>query len=235
MRYSLKGISGWLKNSFIDYPGKVSSVLFYSGCNLRCPYCHNPSLIDRGQEHEFDPDELCAFLCKRSHLIDGVVLTGGEPSLSRDMPELVKELKETGYSVKLDTNGLQPDVIERADPDYIAIDLKTLPDLYTDLLSCRYPVPGERLERSLEYASYKGENAEVRITAAPEIIDKKSAEAMSSMIPEGIRKVFIQPVKLDAGVLDKEFFSSEITQDYIDGIKKRFGSDNECRCEVRAA
>ena len=129
-------IGGLLKNSLIDYPGKLSCGIFLSGCNFDCPYCHNPDLAGGcgAGSTEFDPDHVYRFLENRKGFLDGVVISGGEPTLQKDLFDLCEQIKQMGYPVKLDTNGSRPQVIKRLIAeglvDYIAMDLKTDPLKY---------------------------------------------------------------------------------------------------------
>ena len=129
-------IGGMQKNSLIDYPGKLSSVIFFSGCNFDCPFCHNPELA-RGSaacQADLTASNICNFLEQRQGFLDGVVLSGGEPTLQNDLEELCIRIKGFGFPVKLDTNGSRPKVleglIEKKLVDYIAMDLKTDPVLF---------------------------------------------------------------------------------------------------------
>ena len=97
-------IAGLVKNSFVDYPGHIAAAVFVPGCNMDCWYCHNRALWERGEL--LDEEEVAAFLMKRRGFLDGVVVSGGEPSLQSDLPLFVRRLKDMGYLVKLDTNGL---------------------------------------------------------------------------------------------------------------------------------
>ena len=131
---------GLQKYSLIDFPGKVSCVLFLSGCNFDCPYCHNPDLV-RGEQlcsSSKDEAEIYAFLERRKGLLDGVVISGGEPTLVEDLAPLCEKIKGMGYPVKMDTNGSRPKVIKRLTDeslvDYIAMDIKTAPSRYATLV-----------------------------------------------------------------------------------------------------
>lgn len=120
-------IGGLQRSSLIDYPGKISGVIFTVGCNFRCPYCHNPELVENTVD-TIDEDEVLSFFNERKGKLDGVVLTGGEPTLQSDIIEFVEKIKRIGLLVKLDTNGSRPEVIEeligRNLIDYIAMDIK---------------------------------------------------------------------------------------------------------------
>ena len=108
-------IAGLVKSSLIDYPGKVSAVIFTQGCNFRCGFCHNPSLIpitnDQNTSLQFSESEVLEFLGSRVGKLDGVVITGGEPTIQPDLVEFIKKIKKLGFLVKLDTNGSRPDVV----------------------------------------------------------------------------------------------------------------------------
>jgi pyruvate formate lyase activating enzyme len=129
-------IGGLLENSLIDYPGKISCGIFLSGCNFDCPYCHNPDLVKgcSGRSAEFDPTNIYRFIENRKGFLDGVVISGGEPTLQEDLFDLCRQIKNLGFSVKLDTNGSRPRVIKRLIDeglvDYIAMDMKTDPKWY---------------------------------------------------------------------------------------------------------
>ena len=127
------------KTSLNDYPGRISSVLFFQGCNLRCPWCHNPELV-LGTAPFISFDEALAHLQKRQSVLGGVVLSGGEPCLCGDLGKIIGEIKKLSLPVKLDTNGMCPSVLEEifrlpeTRPDYIALDLKIAPSRYRELI-----------------------------------------------------------------------------------------------------
>lgn len=120
-------IASFLKNSFIDYPGKIAAVVFTIGCNFVCPFCHNPDLVTNSSL-EIDIKEFLDFLKKRKKWLNGVCITGGEPTLHNDIDKFIYSIKEIGYSVKLDTNGTNPLIVKKLIEnnliDMIAIDIK---------------------------------------------------------------------------------------------------------------
>ncbi|MEG1789453.1 MAG: anaerobic ribonucleoside-triphosphate reductase activating protein [Oscillospiraceae bacterium] len=127
--------SGLQKLTLLDYPGQVACTLFTGGCNLRCPFCHNASLALPTRERDALPDEeILAFLKKRQGLLDGVAVTGGEPLLHPELPELLRKIKALGYKIKLDTNGTFPErlrgLIDAGLIDRVAMDIKAAPDKY---------------------------------------------------------------------------------------------------------
>ena len=131
-------IGGWQKNSFIDYPEKISCVLFVSGCNFDCPYCFNPDLVRNNPKNILDLTRIYDFLENRKGLLDGVVISGGEPTLHNELFLLCKNIHQMGYPIKLDTNGSRPQVIKKLIDagmiDYIAMDIKTDPFNYSPLI-----------------------------------------------------------------------------------------------------
>ncbi len=206
MRSRLAGLSGFLHNSFIDFPGTVSAVLFFRGCNLRCPYCHNPGMILDAADIADKSDEVWNYLEKRRGLIDGVVITGGEPSLHPNIVStVVPELRKMGYKLKLDSNGLNPEFIEEFKPDYFAMDFKTSPERYCSVLKAQMNNVKERLERSIVIVRSMKQNAEIRITVAPGIFDLEDAAIAAEML-KGVEKVFVQPANLHKDILDPAFF-----------------------------
>lgn len=130
-------ISGLQKTTLLDYPGKVACTVFLAGCNLRCPFCHNASLVVRPAEDVMEEDEFFAFLRKRKGILDGVCVTGGEPTLRTGLPEFLGKIKAMGYLVKLDTNGTNPEMLEKLISDglvdYVAMDIKNAPSRYAEI------------------------------------------------------------------------------------------------------
>ena len=127
-------IHGLQKMTLLDYPGKVACTVFFGGCDLRCPFCHNSDLLDGNAPALMEDDELLSFLKKRRGLLEGVALTGGEPLLRPELPELCRKIKELGYPIKLDTNGFHPEalrgLIEKGLIDQAAMDVKNSPERY---------------------------------------------------------------------------------------------------------
>jgi pyruvate formate lyase activating enzyme len=162
------------KTSLVDYPGKISGALFFPGCGLRCPWCHNRELVAEGLESGgVSLDEALGGLEKRRNVLGGAVLSGGEPTLYRELPSLVERIKALGLLVKIDTNGMDPAMLERllrtpeTSPDYIALDLKTAPRRYV-FLSYRGPGdPEKNLNVSAEILRGSGIAHEFRTLAFP--------------------------------------------------------------------
>lgn len=121
-------IHGLQKMTLLDYPGKVACTVFFGGCDFRCPFCHNWELLDGSSPVQTDSEAFLQFLNKRKGMLEGVVVTGGEPLLRKELPELLGQIKELGYPVKLDTNGNHPEALEKVIRDglvdYVAMDIK---------------------------------------------------------------------------------------------------------------
>ena len=137
------------KTSLLDYQGRISSVFFFSGCNLRCPWCHNRDLVLGTAKDLIPLEDGLAYLRKRRSVLTGVVLSGGEPCLYDGLPLLIGEIKKLAIPVKLDTNGTLPIILDRlfsreeTSPDYIALDLKIAPQRYVELLAGGRPPAGK--------------------------------------------------------------------------------------------
>lgn len=160
-------ITSLLKLSTIDYPGVLSAVIFTSGCNLRCSYCHNKELID-GKAPLIDNADVFDFLNKRRNMLDGLVITGGEPTVQKNLMSFLKDVKNIGYKIKLDTNGTKPDILEKALPyvDYVAMDYKAPVELFDKI--CKAAFHGKVYE-SLRILANSSIPWEIRTTLAPEI------------------------------------------------------------------
>ncbi len=173
-------IRGLSKTSLVDFPGKISAVVFTGGCNMRCPFCHNPELALGGSSlEEIGMDEILAFLEKRRGMIDGVTITGGEPALQKDLPEFIKIIKGMSFLVKLDTNGLMPAVIENISrivpADYYALDVKSSPEKYSHATGINADCA--KIRETLDIIRSSGTGYEVRTTCVPGIVDAEDITA----------------------------------------------------------
>ena len=129
--------SGFQKLTLLDFPGHVACTLFTAGCNFRCPFCHNASLVTHIDNSNFySEEEILSYLKKRAGIMDGVCITGGEPLMYKELPDFIAKIKALGYKVKLDTNGSYPDrlesLINSGNIDYVAMDIKNCKDKYSD-------------------------------------------------------------------------------------------------------
>ena len=160
-------IAGLSKLTLLDFPGRMACIVFTEGCNFRCPFCHNASLVTRtGENAEVSEQEFFSFLKKRKGILDGVVITGGEPTIAEGLYEFIAKVRELGYPVKLDTNGSFPDRIKRLLDDgmldYIAMDIKTAREEYPKVTGVA--VDYEKISRSIELIRGSGIPHEFRTT-----------------------------------------------------------------------
>ena len=187
-------LHGLQKLTLLDYPGKVACTVFLGGCNLRCPFCHNGELLDNSLPPQLISEELLAFLGRRRGLLDGVCITGGEPLLRPQLPQLLRRVKELGFSVKLDTNGAFPrqlkEIVGQGLVDYVAMDIKNSPERYPQTAG----VPDLNLEPYRQSVSLLLEGRvdyEFRTTVVREYHDADSFRAIGPWLT-GARRYFLQ-------------------------------------------
>lgn len=201
-------LGGLQKSSMIDYPGKVSCVCFLMGCNFDCPFCHNTHLVrrDPAKLDPVDENVLYRFLESRKGWLDGVVVSGGEPTLDRDLVPLCRRIKALGYPVKLDTNGSLPGVIrslmDEGLVDYIAMDVKTDPSRYPLFIKREFD-PAILLRTIRMIMEWDGDY-EFRTTCVKPLVDEKIVENIARMI-EGADLYALQGFR-DKDLLHPEFF-----------------------------
>jgi pyruvate formate lyase activating enzyme len=210
-------IGGLQKNSLIDYPGKLSCGIFLSGCNFDCPYCHNPDLAKggSGRTAEFNPKAIYQFMESRKGFLEGVVISGGEPTLQEDLFDLCKHIKQMGYPVKLDTNGSRPQVIKRLINeelvDYIAMDLKTDPLMYSAYVKHNCNVTA--ILSSIQIVMESPIAYEFRTTCVKPIVTARIIENIGLLI-QGARLYVLQRFH-KSDMLHPEFFK-ETNYEYTD-------------------
>lgn len=200
---------GIQKNSLIDYPGKISCVLFTSGCNFACPYCHNPDLAKNSPPLSLEENEIYAFLESRKGFLEGVVISGGEPTIHDDIESVCKNIKALGYPVKLDTNGSNPslikNLIDESHIDYIAMDIKTDPALYS--FFAKSGCESADILSSIKTIMNSAIDYEFRTTCVRPFISRPVVEKISSII-NGANLYVLQHFE-NKNVLDPYFFAAE--------------------------
>lgn len=192
-------ISGYQSFTLLDYPGKISAVAFTPGCVFRCPFCHNPELIDVHDEVskkmflENREEEFFAFLEKRRGKLDGVCITGGEPTLQRDLIDSIGRIKDMGYLCKLDTNGLFPDIVEKILDtelvDYWAVDIKHTPEKYHLAVGKRIDI--ESICKTVELLMDRAKDYEFRTTVVPSIHEESDFTEIAEWI-RGANAYYLQ-------------------------------------------
>lgn len=196
-------IQGLQKLTLLDYPGKMACIVFTGGCNLRCPFCHNASIVlNPSAEGEFSVDEITDFLKKRQGVLEGVVITGGEPLMQKDIAEFIEKVRSLGYSVKLDTNGTYPDklkeLIDKGLVDYVAMDIKAAPAGYPPAVGIGgYDI--SKIAKSVKLLLEGRVDYEFRTTVVREFHSVFSMKELGEFI-KGAKKHFLQGFK-DSGEL----------------------------------
>lgn len=186
-------VNGLQKLTLLDYPGKCACTVFLAGCNLRCPFCHNAALVVGQAPTAMTEEEFLAFLKKRRGLLDGVCITGGEPTLRKDLPEFIGMIRSLGYLVKLDTNGSNPkmlrQLIDEKLIDYAAMDIKNCPDRYGATCGGISVLPA--VEESLSILRENKVEYELRTTLCKPFHDKAAMEAMGKWL-SGTENYYLQ-------------------------------------------
>ncbi len=195
--------------TLVDYPGKLATTVFTLGCALRCPFCHNPEIVLPCKPHERPKDitdEFFDFLKQRQGKLDGVCVTGGEPTLHRDLPKFLERIKNLGFLVKLDTNGVFPHrvkaILDARLADSVAMDIKHAPDKYA--LAAGLPFPLEHFQESVRIIMESGLPYEFRTTVVPGIHKEEDFEIIGEWL-NGAEAYYLQPFRsgkvLDPSIL----------------------------------
>ncbi len=191
-------IVGIQKLTLLDYPGRVACTVFLNGCNFDCPFCHNSELLTETKAL-MSTDELLDFLRSRVGILDGVCITGGEPTLHRELLPLITQIKDMGYRVKLDTNGYRPDVLQsllvQNMVDYVAMDVKNSPSRY-DLTAGVEGIDMEKIAKSIDLLIKSGIEYELRTTVVDPLHDDESMQELAAFLMRfngEISRLYLQP------------------------------------------
>jgi len=213
--------SGLQKISLIDYPNKIASVLFTPGCNMRCGFCHNWRIAVDPQPPFLQEATAMELLENRKKYVDAVVITGGEPCMHKELPKFLAKLKERGFSVKLDTNGCFPEVLEEClgSVDYIAMDIKTSPEKYTRLGA----KDTSGLMHTVEILKTGKVPYEFRTTLVPDLVTSQDVKCIGEVI-KGAQTVALQQFVPD-DTLDKSFqalrpYAPEVISSFAETMRR---------------
>lgn len=226
-------IGGFQKTSLVDFPGRVASIVFLSGCNMRCGYCYNADLA-LGRVSTVRETTVLQQLEERKKYVDSVVITGGEPTIWPDLPEFMQRLKKAGFNVKLDTNGLQPDrleaILKAGLVDYVAMDVKAPFAKYAEVAGVL--LDPTKIRESIELIKSSGVDYEFRTTVAPGLTAADLEEIAQQIAPA--KRWFLQPFQaspkiMDPKVLQKPWLTTEQIQTACDSAKAAF---SECKVRV---
>lgn len=213
-------ITGLQKMTLLDYPGRIACTVFLQGCNFRCPFCHNSDLLGPEGAQTISVEELLSFLKKRKGMLDGVCVTGGEPTVQKDLPELLRGIKALGYSVKLDTNGSNPAMLKALVAgglvDYVAMDIKNSREGYPRTAG----VPNlamEKIEESIRFLLEGTVEYELRTTVVRELHSEADirdmAQWLGNLCPGKLpEKLFLQYYVDRESVLCSGFTAPDETQ-----------------------
>ena len=210
-------LGGLQKLTLLDYPGLVACTVFTVGCNMRCPFCQNASLVNRIEEDQgLSEDEFFAFLKKRQGILDGVCITGGEPTLQPDIGEFIAKIKSMGYKVKLDTNGSFPDkvkeILDSGNVDMVAMDLKNTLDRYAETVG----VPDfdtSKILESIDIIRNSGVEYEFRTTVVSPLHRPEDFGKLAKLV-EGSPRYFLQSF-VDSGDLVAGDGMKELTKEEL--------------------
>ena len=224
-------ICGFQRISLIDYPGKVASIVFVSGCNMRCPFCHNSDLALRNYSklHMYDEEEILRSLRESSKFIDGVEITGGEPTLQADLADFIAKCRAMGLLVKLDTNGSNPgklrELLEKKLVDYVAMDVKTALDAgkYTKAMGVSNDAIFKNIDESIRLLLSSGIDYEFRTTVVPGLVSAEDLKAIAHRI-KGAKAYYLQQY-VAHNTLDPEYekvlpYNDKVLSDACDAIRQ---------------
>ena len=226
-------ISGIQKLTLLDFPGKLACTVFTSGCNFRCPFCHNASLVLPGMSDHIDEQEVFSFLKKREGILEGVCITGGEPCLQPDLETFIRKVRDIGFAVKLDTNGSFPEklssLLEKGLLDYAAMDIKTSMERYPEVCGVQNERLFENVQKSVEILKSSSVPHEFRTTTARELQTKEDFEKIGRWL-SGEKRYFIQQYEASGELVGDEmtpYEKEELTE--FAKVMKNFVENVEIR------
>lgn len=217
-------INGFDKLTLLNYPDKVACTIFTKGCNFKCPFCHNSSLIslDKGNDKY---KEVISYLNKRKGILDGVCITGGEPLIHKSIKDLIKEIKNMGFLVKLDTNGSNPsmlkELIDEKLIDYVAMDIKNTFDKYEKTIGCKTNI--DNIKMSIDVIESSNIDYEFRTTIVKELHTFDDIKGIVSMLNKK-SKYYIQNFRNSDGVLNKKL--NGFTKEELEILQKEINNKN---------
>ena len=226
-------IHGFNKSTLLDYPRHLAATIFVGGCNMACPFCHNGSLVlNPNSQPTINPNEILNYLGKRKNILEGVCISGGEPTLYKDITGFIGQIKELGYKVKLDTNGTNPtlikDLIDGGLIDYIAMDIKNSKEKYK-ITAGNKALSIESIEESISFIMSHKIDYEFRTTIVNELHTKKDMDSIGSWL-KGAKAYYLQPYKDSGDIISPGFTSpkketlityQDILSNYIENVSIR--------------
>lgn len=218
-------IQGLQKLTLLDYPGKVACTIFTAGCNFRCPFCHNASLVTHiDPENDILEEKVLAFLKKRNGFLEGVCVSGGEPLIQPDIETFIEKIKALGYEVKLDTNGsnveLLKKLVERKLIDYVAMDIKNTPEKYGETIGIADYQP-ESVLKSVEYLKSDVVEYEFRTTVVRQFHKREDFARIGQWLA-GAKRYYIQSFVDSGDVIESGMsaYTKEILTQALESVKE---------------
>ena len=200
-------LGGLQETSLLDYPGKICAIVWTVGCNFRCPFCYNLNMV-YGNTDTVPVDHVLSFLDKRKGKLEGLSITGGEPLLHEDLDLFIREVKERGFLVKLDTNGTFPlrlkQLLDEKLVDYVSMDVKAPFKKYDQLAGVK--VDTSNIKKSIEMIMKQAADYEFKTTVIPGLLKKEDIKTIAAMI-NGAKRYYLQQFKMDVPVIDQELLS----------------------------
>ena len=220
-------IGGLQKTSLLDYPDYISAIVWTIGCNFRCPFCYNKSLVS-GNAELYPEEEIFSFLNKRKGMLDGVVITGGEPLLQEDVVDFVSKIKKLSYLIKVDTNGCYPEklkeLLDKKLVDYVAMDVKAPKKKYDQLSGVKTDL--SKIENSVEIIKKDAPDYEFRTTFVPQILKKEDIVEIAKWL-DGAKNFYLQQFKINPPLVSPKFekiapYQKEYLLETLEAIKPYF-------------
>lgn len=208
-------IQGFQKTTLLDYPRHVAATVFFAGCNFRCPFCHNGDLvISPSQTSAFSPEEILAYLEKRKKILDGVCITGGEPTLQKELPHFLEKIKKLGLAVKLDTNGYRPEILKDLCSaglvDYVAMDIKGAPEQYASVCGLSQ-IDFSQIEASVDFLISSSLEYEFRTTVMREFHNSDAFQSIGQWL-HGAKSYYLQGYQDSPQVISPGFTAYSIEE-----------------------
>jgi len=229
-------IGGLQKLTLIDYPGRIAATIFLCGCNFRCPWCYSKELVLPGKiknQPKIPEKEFFDFLKERKGLLEGVVICGGEPTINVKLPDFIKKIKKIGFTVKLDTNGSNPEMLEKLIDahllDYVAMDIKAPKEKYEKVVGVKVDV--EKIQKSIDILKQDKVDYEFRSTIVPQVHTKEDVIEMAKWI-KGAKRYYLQNFRPEKTIDPKFEKIKPYSQEYLLQIQKAIAPFFEV-CQVR--
>jgi len=232
-------IAGLQKTTLIDYPGKIACIVFLAGCNFRCSWCYSSELVlplKIAKQPRLQEKEVLDFLRERQGLLEGVVICGGEPTINKDLPQLIEKIKNLGYAVKLDTNGSNPEMLKNLVAskliDYVAMDIKISPEnsVYKNLFTENIKI--ENIKESVEFLKEGRVDFEFRTTVVNTVHRKEDFREIAEWIGGANVKYYLQNFRPEK-TIDPEFEKVQpFKKDFLEEVRKEI-SPHFKDCQVR--